>query len=506
MKKILLCLFALSATGSVWAQLTLIDGRAALNRPFFEPGKEISRILIEATQSGQIQPYSIAFDRLFQAGQAAPMARAEFAKGLTLTGNQPEEPADDADWGDEQVILGPVLWLPQDLCLLGLGQVAGNNYLSLFVPADLAAQGSEPDQAHYLASFRWDDCITLLANDSRAVWLPPALASFGDFVQLNGDSQAELATFLISAGQKGTIAARSPDQRLLTTEEFSVRLKRARQMASNPQLAVIVRERAVPDNNRLAFVPEELVLVAENTAEQGQLYEVAKFSFVDFCAVAQPKLWAKQANVLGFGAALQQQMYVPTGSSALLPVPTGPAPRSRLGQTQSADLILGQGCNQVLFRKRKELVRLLLDAQRTGKIRAYRRWFTPAGDSTRLLGRDEVVRALTDTLTGKLYGFQALNRIGWEERVVFDANGQHKTYNPTYLAIILPAELNNRTGIDQPVAWFDHDEVVTLLRSTGKAKFTDKTRKKNRRRNYADLLLERQIDLLVHDTGSMVGQ
>jgi hypothetical protein len=480
------------------AQVALFSGQEPLNRPFFQANKELPLILAEAVQAGKLQPYTWVGDTLFRQGKLVKMTQSEWAERLLLPQKDTGRLAgEEPGWGDAPgTPAAPEPWQPRDMTLVGWGQVNGGLYLSLFVPGEVAHPATDaPASPHYLASFRGEDCARVLASDPRAVWLPPQPANFGPWLPLGPATQDALTGFLVRAGQKGWLPATAPGGRLLTAEEFAVRHDRARQ--GNAQFSVILRDRPSPSGQGL--VPDSLVLVAEPLATPGQLQEVACFAFADFGQQAPRELWAPQVPILDLGEALAQRLFVPLGAAAALPTAQVGGKARSIGHAQTSDLILGHGRNQVLFRPRKELVRLLTEAQRKGRITAFRRWPTPSGDSLAALPRTGLAHLLTDTLTGKPRDLRAFNRLGWEERVVL-AQGQ-KTYEPAYLTLILPAELNGALGIDAPVAWFAHADVLALLRRTGKAKFTDKSRAKNRRRNYADLLTNREVDLLVYETG-----
>ncbi len=481
------------------AQMVLFSSEEPLNRPFFQANRELPLILVGAVRAGKLQPYLWQGDSLFQRGKLVKMAQTEWEERLQMPqkgANSPSE--EEPNWGDAPGA-APAQWQPEDISLVGWGQMGGGTYLSLFVPGNptdpAANEGPSP---FYLASFRGDDCAEVLASDPRAAWLPPQPQNFGPWVQLSPASQDALTTFLVRAGQKGWLPANAPGGRLLTAEEFAVRHDRARQ--GNAQFSVMLRDRMGPGGTSLA--PDSLVLVAEPLATPGQLQEVASFSFADFGRQAPRELWAPRGSILDQGEALAQRLFVPVGAAPALPTPKATENRRNISQTQTSDLLLAHGRNQVMFRPRKELVRLLAEAQLKGRITAYRRWPTPSGDSLATLSRTGLAQVLTDTLTGKPRDLRVFNRLGWEERMIL-AQGQ-KTYEPAYLTLILPAELNGALGIDAPVAWFAYADVLALLRRTGKAKFTDKSRPKNRRRNYADLLANREIDLLVYETGPIL--
>ncbi len=481
------------------AQMVLFGSEEPLNRPFFQANRQLPLILVGAVRAGKLQPYRWEGDSLFQRGKLVKMAQTEWEERWQVPPKSANNPSEgEPDW-DDAPGTAPAQWQPEDISFIGWGQMGGGTYLSLFVPGDPTDPAASEEPAPlYLASFRSEDCAKVLASDPRAAWLPPQPQNFGPWVQLNPASQDALTNFLVRAGQKGWLPANAPGGRLLTTEEFAVRHDRARQ--GNAQFSVMVRDRL--DQGGPGLVPDSLVLVAEPLATPGQLQEVASFSFADFGRQAPRELWAPQMPILDMGEALAQRLFVPVGGASALPTPQATGNRRDIGQTQTSDLLLAHGRNQVLFRPRRELVRLLAEAQRKGRITAYRRWSTPSGDSLATLPRTGLAQVLTDTLTGKPRDLRVFNRLGWEERVVL-TQGQ-KTYEPAYLTLILPAELNGTLGIDAPVAWFAYSDVLALLRRTGKAKFTDKSRPKNRRRNYADLLANREIDLLVYETGPVM--
>ncbi|MCU0450339.1 MAG: hypothetical protein MUC97_10955 [Bernardetiaceae bacterium] len=472
MKKLVGLLMGLATSGALLAQPALrFDGGQPANRPFYQPGQEISRILIEAAKAGRLPVYDLDFNDQGEPTAARPLAVPVLVSRVLIN---------PASRESEE-------WLPKEIRVVGLATWQGERYLSLFVPPDVLAYYETPDQGRdrYEASFKWADCERVLDTDPRAVWLPRSPARFGPW--LHGSQTQQLSGFLRQAAQDGKIVG------YLANKSLPVNDLRTR-VASHPphHLTVAVRDSLVGPGQ---FKPVALGLLAENPAQPGQITEVARFRTADFENLVPDSLWQAQPPARSYAEALRRGRYLPLNGQAETFGPPANTIRP-LRQQLTGEIVLSLPSNQGVFAKKRELTARLVEGVRRGKLTAYTRLTTAHGDSLVRLPPDSLRKELTDPATGQPYPAPHFSRLAWEDEAHL-VDGQ-LSYQPQYLGLIFPAELT-KLGLDRVVAWFKTDEAIRYLRQDRKARYKDKTRRKNRRRNYADFLAERDFTWHVYE-------
>ncbi len=186
-------------------------------------------------------------------------------------------------------------------------------------------------------------------------------------------------------------------------------------------------------------------------------------------------------------------------------------------QTFLADVDLREENNALLFRKNKEVTRLLLQGVLEQKLSTYELNEDPTGYVATAQKFDEVIEKLkikpitptpttvniedadnpitvnTQTSTvmplnipkdklykkleGNYFTPTHLYRLQLVGKVVFDAKGQNKSYQIDYVHLVLPAQYSQK-GLDEVITTFKAAEIQKYFEQTRKAKFKYKPLKK----------------------------
>ncbi len=163
----------------------ILDLREPQNKSWMSRGNEISQLLMDGVFNGKLTGYTS--DSLNQA-----MTIEAFLSKLTIPGSETDEdpledccddddtwPTDEDNWEEDEVDLGPELYLANQLYILQITEDALYNKkesrmryeiesITLYIPADL------PDNLRgvqdHLITFKYEDCVKYFEELNQFVW------------------------------------------------------------------------------------------------------------------------------------------------------------------------------------------------------------------------------------------------------------------------------------------------------------------------------------------------
>jgi len=413
----------------------------AKNPSFFEKGKALPTLLINAVRFRKIKPYQVPQNQ--QTTQE--MSVQYFEQNMKIPQSKGGLITDNAE---PMLLPENAQWLLQDINLLSVYEdvtSAGKiDFLAIYV--------SDGERKQFIAAFKFKDVEKLFKKESAALWQYPTQANFGNVLHLDIDdgSAYKVAKTLIM----NTLSNESqilPDFKQKITDE-----------SLSYQWLVRPLEKKI---NKNEFQPIELEVYNEDT----DLKLVAKFDFEKVKSLIQ----AKENYFLSYTEALKQKLFV-SDLQPTMPTPVRKEKTNKLFKKQiTSDLNMKEEENKALFQQGREFVKYLVEAVRAKRLKAY------LSDSLKTKLQTEEFEAnltilpqmsVADSLVAIPLEMSQLYKLNLIEEMRFDQEGKRKTYQIKVISFLLPAQENTAKGIDEALVYFAYKDIIKMVK---KNKLTD---------------------------------
>lgn len=398
------------------------------NHSFFEKGKEISSILINAVRANKITPYLQP-----DGGSISKMTLAQFEQNMKIPVIKGALITDDKD-----AINFPenAKWFAKDVSIFKIYAATKIEYLALYVPFN--------DKNIFIANFRFKDVKKFLKKNKLAVWEYPSKASFGEVLHIDID---DASSYLIA---KTLVKSQN------ITNEFATKID---DESRNYQWLIRPLEKQNAEKN---YQISEIEVYYENDS---LLQKVGTFGFEK----VKEKLIVKENCLLNYAEAIQQNLFI-SKAQAVMPTPTRKEKPSKLFQKEViSDLNMKDKENELLFQEGKEFVKLLFEAVKNKTLNAYpndslKTKLLPKEFENALLCVPPIGLEDSTNISTKSWEIKQLYKLNLIEQMRFDQFGKKKSYQTKAISVILPAQENTLKGIDEPLLYFSYKEVSKLLK------------------------------------------
>ncbi len=402
------------------------------NPSFFEKGKELPVLLINAAKSQKITPYQLPI----WAQIPQKLSAQDFKKNIKIPQIKGALITDD-----KEAINFPenAQWFAKDMSLFAVYEAVtakGSKleYLALYVPYN--------EQRIFIAAFQFKEVEKILKKNKLALWQFPVQANFGEVLHLDiddGSAYRVAKTLLLNKHKDSALAEKIADESL------------AYQWLVRP-----IEQKS----DKGDYQPVSIEIYHEDSAMQ--LVEKVDFEQVKHLISGQ------EIYFLSYVEALKQKLFI-SDLQPVMPTPTRKEKTSKLFQKPMiSDLNLKENENKFFFQPAQEIVKYLIEGFQNKQIKAY------LSDSlkTRLTATEfrfslsvpQLVEEDADTTSAKMWEISQLSKLYLTETMRFDQKGQRKTYQTKALAIVLPAQENLAKSIDEPLVYFSYAEVMRLLK------------------------------------------
>ncbi len=415
---------------------TILWVEKAKNPSFFEKGKELPALLINAARSKKITAYELPQNQALLQEMTAQRFQGNMkipqTKGTLIT----EE--------TEQVSLPEnAQWLPQDMSLFAVYEpitgLRNIEFLALYAPYN--------DAKIFIAAFRFADVEKLFKKSDAALWQSPTQANFGNVLHLDIDdgSAYKVAKTLIMNEKESKIPISTEFKDKIEDESLSY------------EWLIRPVEKKV---SKKEFQPTEIEVYNEGS----ELKLVSKFDFEK----VKTAITEKEIYFLSYAEAIKQKLFV-SDEQQTMPIPIRKEKaKNRFKKQLINDLNMKEEENKALFQQGNELVKYLIEAVQNRKITAY--WSDSL--ATKLLFSELEAKLMMppppsisdSTTTANYLVIRQLYKLNLIEEMSFDQWGRQKNYQIKSIAILLPAQENTSKGIDEPLAYFSYKDIVKLLK------------------------------------------
>lgn len=432
----LLCLCLLNCSFAQDNKYAIHWVEKAKNASFFEKGKELPTLLINAVKLKKIIPYELPQNQAilqamtsqrFEQNMKIPQIEGALITEETEQITQPEN----------------AQWLPQDISLFTVYEsiTASKNieYLALYAPHN--------DKNIFIAAFKFKDIEKLFKKSDVALWQYPSQTNFGNILHLDIDdgSAYRIAKTLIMNEKENEIQISSEFKEKIADESLSY------------EWLIRPIEKKVGEKE---FQPTEIEVYNENI----ELKLVAKFDFEK----VKTAITEKEVCFLSYSEALKQKLFV-SDLQKIMPIPQRKEKtKNRFKKQLISDLNMKEEENKTLFQQGNELVKYLIEALQNKKTNAY--WSDSL--ATKLQFSELEAKLMIPPLpsiddstnTPKYLEIRQLYKLNLIEEMSFDQWGTQKNYQTKAIAILLPAQENTTKGIDEPLVYFSYKDVVKLVK------------------------------------------
>lgn len=406
------------------------------NASFFEKGKELPTLLINAVKLKKI----IAYEQPQNQALLQEMTAQRFEQNMKIPQIQGALITEDT----EQITQPEnAQWLPQEMSLFAVYEditASGKiEYLAIYAHYN--------DKNIFIAAFKFKDVEKLFKKSDAALWQYPTQANFGNVLHLDIDD-----------GSAYKIA------KTLIMNEKETKIQISTEFKNKIADEILSYEWLIRPVEKKVSKKEFQIVDLEVYNEENELKLVAKFDFEK----VKTTIAEKEVYFLSYAEALKQKLFV-SDLQKIMPTPQRKEKaKNRFKKQVISDLNMKEEENNILFQQGNELVKHLIEALPNKKITAY----LTDSLATKLQFSELEAKlmmplppSISDSIdNSKSLEIRQLYKLNWVEEMSFDQWGNQKNYQIKAIALLLPAQENTIKGIDEPLAYFSYKDVIKLLK------------------------------------------